>query len=330
MVETVNDEAKSPKRRIPRWLVTAVRWMIFVAVLAGIAHTMWSSYGDFREQDFSLAEIDWRWFVAAGALYLVGLAPAWLYWHLVLRALGQRPGLWETCRAYYVSQLGKYVPGKAMVVVIRAGMVASPRVGGGVAAAAVFVETLTMMAVGAAVAAVLIALLYHEQTWLLLLSLALLVCSVVPTIPPVFRFLVRLMRIDRLRPELSQALAGLNLRLMGAGWLLMLLLWSLQGLSLLAALAAMPGVTIGLADLTQAWPLATCCVALATVAGFVSMIPGGLAVRELVLITLLAPVYGEPAAIVSAILLRLAGLLSELLISTILYFVRGKGVSGEW
>lgn len=316
----MNDEPSPPKRRIPRWLVAAVRWIIFIAVLAGIAHTVWKSYNDFQQQQFSLGDVDWRWLVAAGGLYLIGLSPSWLYWDVVVRALGQRPSLWETCRAYYISHLGKYVPGKAMVVVIRAGMVSGPQVSGGVAAAAVFVETLTMMAVGAAVAAVVLAVMFHDQLWLLALSMGLMLCAVVPTIPPVFRFLVRLMRIDRLRPELTQALAGLNYRLMAAGWLLMLVLWLLLGLSLMATLAAMPGVSIGPADLPQAVPLAVCCMALATVAGFVSMIPGGLAVRELVLITLLAPVYGEPAAIVSAVLLRLVGLLSEVLISTILYF----------
>jgi hypothetical protein len=101
------------------------------------------------------------------------------------------------------------------------------------------------------------------------------------------------------------------------------LLWIVLGLSLVATLKSMPGVQLGeqlgWAELPEALLLAICCVALATVAGFLSMIPGGLAVRELVLITLLAPEYGEVAALVSAVLLRLIWLLSEVAVSTILY-----------
>ena len=59
----------------------------------------------------------------------------------------------ETTRAYYVGHLGKYVPGKALVVIIRTGLISGPRVDTTVAAVSIFIETLTMMAVGAFLAA---------------------------------------------------------------------------------------------------------------------------------------------------------------------------------
>ena len=56
-------------------------------------------------------------------------------------------------RAYLVSHLGKYVPGKAMVVVVRAGMVVPFGGRASTAAIATFYETLVMMAAGGLIAA---------------------------------------------------------------------------------------------------------------------------------------------------------------------------------
>ena len=55
-------------------------------------------------------------------IYLVGLLPAGLFWWRVLWVLGQKTRFLDTMRAYYIGHLGKYVPGKAMVVVLRAGL----------------------------------------------------------------------------------------------------------------------------------------------------------------------------------------------------------------
>ena len=43
-----------------------------------------------------------------------------------LRVLGQSVSLPLALRAYYIGQLGKYVPGKALVVILRAGLVRGP------------------------------------------------------------------------------------------------------------------------------------------------------------------------------------------------------------
>ena len=55
------------------------------------------------------------------------------------------------------------------------------------------------------------------------------------------------------------------------------------------------------------------------VAGFISLIPGGLGVRDWILMTLLAPQCGAKVALVSAVLLRIVWLLSEVAVSAILY-----------
>jgi glycosyltransferase 2 family protein len=77
-------------------------------------------------------------------------------------------------------------------------------------------------------------------------------------------------------------------------------------------------------------PVLTACAALAVVLGFVSFIPGGFGVRELVVTTLLAPLaeFGTARALAAAVLLRVIWLLSELFASAILMtVVRGNGTT---
>lgn len=62
-------------------------------------------------------------------------------------------------------------------------------------------------------------------------------------------------------------------------------------------------------------------ITLATVAGFLSFVPGGAVVREAVLTELMVPHLGDAVALLSAILLRLVWLVAELVISGILYIV---------
>lgn len=301
--------------KLKRRLVFAAKLFIFLAVVAGIGRTVWNALDEFEEQQFSLLDVDGRWVAAAGLAYLVGMLPAWLFWHQTLRSMKQRPTLGESFRAHYMSHLGKYVPGKAMVVIIRTGVIRSDRVDAKVAATSVFIEVLTLMAVGSLIAAAILGTMFRDQTVLVGAALVLMMCAAVPTWPPLFRRVVRLLLKKWATPDLDDALAGVNYRLMVTGWAMLAATWCFYGVSLWAVLSAMPGPSPEHSHL----PLLIACISLATVAGFVSMIPGGVGVREFVMIPLLEPAFGPVNAIVSAILLRLAWLLSEVSVLTILY-----------
>src|SRR5437868_2197946 len=95
------------------------------------------------------------WLVGAGLLYLLGLGLSAIYWHRLLWRLGQRPSLLAAVRAYYVSQPGKYLPGKAWALFFRAGLAHEGGVGTGTAVASSFYEVLTTMCAGVLVAAVI-------------------------------------------------------------------------------------------------------------------------------------------------------------------------------
>ena len=94
------------------------------------------------------------WLVLAGLFYLAGLVACGRFFELILRSSATPVRLLPALCAYLVSHLGKYVPGKAMVVIIRAGMVVPFGARASTAAIATFYETLVMMASGGLIAAV--------------------------------------------------------------------------------------------------------------------------------------------------------------------------------
>ncbi len=117
----------------------------------------------------ALAEVgrqSWRlnpwWLVLSGLFYLAGLFPSGWFWHRLICSLGGQPTLGQTLRSYYIGHLGKYVPGKAMVIVLRAGLLRGQQVDVVLASATIFLETLTSMAVGALLAAVIIVSVWRE------------------------------------------------------------------------------------------------------------------------------------------------------------------------
>jgi glycosyltransferase 2 family protein len=277
-----------------------------------------------------LSRYQWQvrplWLIAAALLYAAGLVPMAWFWHRALAALGQ-PAPWPaTLRAYYLGHIGKYVPGKAMAVVLR---VAGVRKWVSIRNALVssLLETLTMMAVGAFLAAVLSTFVLRMEPSLAAIALAMAAVAGLPTLPPVARRLARI-GLQRVKPngeaetpatssiDLRASLDRIDLHLLAGGWFAAILCWTLLGVSLWATLTAIGVDKLSpLSDL----PRLMAAVAFAVVAGFLSLLPGGLLVRDALLMQLLAPVCGKADALVAAVLLRLVWLVTELAVCGILY-----------
>ena len=319
--EEIARELTTPPAAWKGWAKQVVRLIIIVAVVWFLWGKITTALQQLQAKGFSLGDVDPFWLIASALFYGIGMVPSWWFWHTTLYAMGARPTWRESCRAFFIGHLGKYVPGKALVVVIRAGMVRSHRTDTTVAAVAVFIETLSLMAVGATLAAALIALLFHDHWYALVIAVGLMLCAGIPTLPPIFRRLVRLLKVKKANPEIEQALEGVGFRLMGIGWAALTVEWLLFGLSLWAVLKAVPtlaGADIGLLTLM---PLLTASVTIAMVAGFMSLIPGGLGVRDGLLIELLSQSFSADVSFVASVLLRIVWLLTEVVISIILYVV---------
>jgi hypothetical protein len=309
--DTFVDQGISQRRK--RWFLAAIKLLIVAIVVWFIRRTLVEAWAQLGAHPW---QCNFGWLAAAGGLYLLGTLLCGIFWHRSLRALGQNVTLPQALRAYYIGHLGKYVPGKAMVVILRTGLVRGQGVDTALAAASVFFETLTMMAVGAFMSAAVVAIWFHEQTLLFWAAVAVMIVAGLPTLPPVFRRLVRLVGVGRSNPAIAEKLADLGYGTMLIGWLLTATGWVVVGLSFWAVLRS-----LGAADANPIGQvhLYTAAVTLATVAGFVSFVPGGAVVREAVLAELMVPLLGVAVAVLSAILLRLVWLVAELVISGILY-----------
>jgi uncharacterized membrane protein YbhN (UPF0104 family) len=314
--------------RLRRWLPW-IKLAVTLAIVAGVAwffvHVATSEEVQRTDPTRSAASILWDRFRtaqpaelgAAGALYLLGLGVWGVFWLGLLRAAGEAPPWIAGLRAYYLSHLGKYTPGMGVPLVLRTVMAGAAGVRPGIAALTAAYETLTTMAAGALLAAVLFAFQAVADPTLFWKALGLLAVAGVPLLPGVFNFLVRRSSArftgGRPLPRLPALALPVGLAATALGWVLL-------GGSILAVVEAVrnPPAPWDVGE----WLSCTAVTAVAFVAGWLSQTPGGLGVRDLVLQQFLAPRLGDPAgAVVVVVLVRLLWTGAEVAAAGVLYWL---------
>lgn len=266
------------------------------------------------------------WLISSGVAYALGMLPAAGFWRASLRRLAQPAPAWRTLYAYCLGHLGKYFPGKAMVIVLRVGVLAPLGVLKVATTLTVFLETLTMMAVGSALAALCLLGLRIDIRWTLLAG-GLMLLTFLPTLPPLLREVLR--RGQRgIEPHLmDQWLARVDWTLLIEGWSAMVLTWIANGISLYCVLRASPAAEFADVGLSTMMLSSLGACAMAVVLGFVSFLPGGAGVREVVLSTMLAPIVGPVAALAAAVWIRVVWLLTEIVMAGLLWWRFGGVVA---
>lgn len=231
--------------------------------------------------------------IPAGLLYLATHTIWGTFWVQLLRSQGANVPWFVGIRAYFVSQFGKYVPGKAWVLVMRVALLRHHGLSATVIAVTATYETLTSMSAGALIGICLLSFA-GDRIGLTLASpqgVALLLIAALPIgLGLATRFIRRLPN-----PPVRLLLRGLLQDSIG---------WVCLGLSLWFTLRAIVQDEAVLNLVEFAEDLAA--VALSYVAGFVVLVsPGGLGAREFVLqqvlIPQLTPFTGTAAAGVAAI-----------------------------
>lgn len=310
-----SQELDRPKTPLRRTALLAARLIIITLVIYGIGRHVVNMSGDL---DWSSLRIRWGWLVLSGALYFAAQLVLGVFYRLVIQDMGGRPEPGRAVCAYLVSQLGKYVPGKAMVIIIRAGMLRNRGVRASTAALATFFETPTSLGAGAAIAFIVLASRFGEgvagRSMLLAVSGGLALLLGILMSPWVFRWILRLISLP-FREEGEEA-PGVGVRTRLVLIPLMLVVWAFMGASAIACASAVSAAPIP----TEQWPLLLAATALAMAAGFaVVVLPGGLGVREWVIMEVLAPSLGSEVAVFAAVGLRLVWLAVELIASGVTY-----------
>ena len=319
-----------------RWLGRAVKLVLALLILLFIGRQFYLDLAQPNVDDpnrLAIYELYLRpvWLVASGALYLVGLAPSAWYWRHLHAKFGYPLPWWAAYRAHYIAQLGKYVPGKALAIAIRADLTHPFGVPYGVSIILSFYEVLTAMAAGALVAAIVYTVAPPENlgldwhpAWLGVILIGL--CGV-PLLPGVFNFVIakltaRIQAVELYRlPPVRFGTLAIGLLTTAAGWWLQGLGWWAM---LLAVLPQPPAPSFSL------WAQCTASIAFANVAGFVIIVvPGGFGVRELLLNKLLSFAGPVPYIAAAAILLRLDWIVAEALFAFAAYWIKPAGEGSE-
>ena len=204
------------------------------------------------------------------------------------------------------------------------------------AAVATFYETLVMMAAGGLVAAAGFAGAARADFFELslgrfgrfelpvyrvagLVGLALGLAFLLVVWPPVFVRVASLVTLPI--PGVGRdALPRITPRLLAQGVFWSAGGWILLGLSQISVIRAFDPAGADAVAALGLSPVVIASVALATVAGFVvAVLPGGLGVREAVLMAALAPALGADHAVVAAISLRLVWVVAEIAASLVFF-----------
>jgi len=251
----------------------------------------------------SVARLDGRAALGALGFVAIGLVSAMLSWRAVLTGLGSHLPIVAAARVYFLSQLGKYVPGSVWPVLAQAELSNEYGVPRARAAFAAVTQLLIGLVTGIAVAAVSLAAsapgALATYWWLGLVALA----GVVALVPAVFNRMIALAlrvarRTDDQEPLPARAIAA------AAAWCLVM--WLAFGAQIwLMALG------LGTAP-TTLFALATGGYALAWVVGFVIVVlPAGAGAREAALVLALAPALDRDNALALALVSRFLMLLGD-------------------
>ena len=352
-----------------RTLLPVLKIVFSLAILAAVGRFFYRDLLRAGTEGLWQHSVQPGWLVLSGVLYILGFGCSAWFWIRLLRSLGQQPAALPAIRAYYLGHLGKYLPGKAWALVVRAGLAQGAGVKVGVAGVTSLYEVLTTMAAGALLAVILFAIgstdtlppgdwsalrrLFTERDpetsaldrkVLVALALGMLAMVGLPILPPVFNRLVG--RLRSLKNLLARQPASemvdprqLHIRVIVLleGLAMTAFGWMLLGASLWAVLQAVLDEP-RLMTIAE-WGQLSAILSLAYVAGFIVVfMPSGIGVREFFLRVFLLPELsrqwaGEKNSVVIAIwvvlLLRLVWTAAELVTTAIVYWFPSPRKDGE-
>ena len=285
-------------------LLSWTRRVVVVAVVASATFQLVRQWSDVSD---ALAELSWPRLLVSGIAVTAGVLLGPLVWQSMLAALDVRVGVRDASKIYLVGQLGKYVPGSVMAILLQMELARSV----GITRARSF--TASLLTAGVVVVASLLAgalaipaLVRNEPNllWLfVLLPIGLAMLHPTPLTVAV-NLLLRLLR----RAPLSHRLSGAAVA-RAAG--LSVLTYALYGVHLYV-LAGSLRETWQL----NGWLVLLLCVGsmgLAMTAGLVAFfLPSGIGARELVIVGGLTTVLPYGQALALAVVSRLLFTVVEL------------------
>ena len=291
----------APTRR--EKLINGARYVLLGIVVVAAAYYLWSNWDEVGPR---LSEISWPTLVLALVLVVVGIACGTMSWQVFVDDLGKPIGVGRGAQIFLVGQLGKYLPGSVWAYVLQLELGRKA----GLARARVFAATVFSIAVGMVGALVAGALALPEIVaenpdlswlyWLYLLLPFALVALHPRVLTAAARFGFKLLKRPRPDHPVSYRTVVSSL-----GWSL----GSYFSYGVHLWILARSGVDLSVGVLF----LCVGVMGIAMLAGvFAFILPSGAGVRELIIVTALAPLVGLGAATAYAAVSRLIFTVADL------------------
>lgn len=309
------DTAKPPARRKTLWQACKkpVYAIFFILVLGSLAAFVYGKFGELRDYPY---QFRWGWLALAAVAATAALGMQFLLWYLLSINFGLNRSLRVAARAWFVSLLGKYLPGKVGPFLVRLELYQdSPKrlvlLASGMEAAISLIAAAGTVLVGLAFPTNL-ELPAHIRT-IMLAGLAVGMIALLPGVLwPLVNTLFRLLRLEPLaeRPSYLLLLGLISLSVGGA---------FVGGLGLFLALSAVQPVA------WAAYPTVTGLFYAGAILGMLAFFaPAGLGVREgFLFLTLSALGLPTPVVVVGTLAIRLIATFIEVISSlSVLAFVK--------
>jgi glycosyltransferase 2 family protein len=291
-------------------LVFWIKLVLTVAVIGFIIYEVSRTAAKLRSEPFT---VEIPWILASLAAFAAFMIQSALVWYWLAKKMGDRTPLVPAIGAYVFSQMGKYVPGKVALLLMRVERAKRAGMDPQICVVATLIENAMYMVSGAMIAVATL-LLYARENLLLVAVISaglLAMCAVFH--PAIFYRLVNRVMVKMKRPEVpaQDRLRAHHMLIAVIGFFPC---WLLGGLSLWCATRAIhlsiPPETLRLApaDYTK-FPGA---VALGVVGGMAFLTPGGVGPRELIQGLILVPVVGQTWAVLAVALQRLVQIACEI------------------
>ncbi len=301
------------KGRIIFW----IKLVVMLAVAAAVAYALHDAWTKVRLKHIA---IEWRWGGVAVAGFCASMLTSGFVWRALAARMGDRSPTLPLIGAYTFSQVGKYIPGKVALLLMRIERAGRFGMNAGTCTLSTLLENALYMISGGLAGMMAIvklgeALPPRQRVLLWPVTIAAVAILATGCAPPLFyRGVNQLLRKFK-RPEVPrQEWLGVGSLVLGV--LGFLPCWIFGGISLWASVCCVHPLSLG-----ESWWFAGA-YALSVIIGMASLLPGGTGVRDALLLAAvtiaLTPAMGIDAATLTAgvvaLLQRLFQVVAELLL----------------
>jgi hypothetical protein len=260
-------------------------WLKFVLLVAVATVVGWQLRKAWLKVGGLPFAIDWRWGLIALAGFSGSMLTSALVWRFLARRMGDRSPVLPLLASYTYSQMGKYIPGKVVLILMRIERASRFGMSPATCTLSTLLENALYMISGGLVGMTAIVRIAHEipnpQTRLLLwpVTLAAVLLLVAACSPPVFYRLVNGLLRKMKKPEVPPQ-DRLRAPTLALAVIAFFPCWVFGGLAMWGSVRCVSAQhAIAFAD---CWWFAGA-YALSVIIGMASLLPGGTFIREAVL-----------------------------------------------